>query len=112
MVHVNSTYVKDAFYDQFYEIRDRRLTQDIFFDTIKDLYEQTYNDYLVELKDQNTMMNYPLRKFLELESTKNVQWRFVKDHQDFWWAWFDQDHVVTLFIDEIFFSENNVTMAP
>lgn len=81
---------------------------------VRDLYEQTYIDYLEELKNQNSYMNYPFRKFLELETTKNLQWRFVKDHQQFWWDWFDQDHVVTLFIDGSFFNvdKNNVTMAP
>jgi len=81
---------------------------------VRDLYEQTYIDYLEELKNQNSYMNYPFRKFLELETTKNLQWRFVKDHQQFRCDWFDQDHVVTLFIDVSFFNvdNNNVTMAP
>ena len=57
-------------------------------------------------------MNYPFRKFLELESTKKVQWSYVANHQEFWWSWFDQDLLIKLFVDQNFFSQNNVTMAP
>lgn len=38
--------------------------------------------------------------------------KFVKDHEQFWWTWFDQDPVITLFIDGEFFKENNAVSDP
>ena len=38
--------------------------------------------------------------------------KFVKDHEEFWWTWFDQDPVITLFIDGEFYKENNATCDP
>lgn len=57
-------------------------------------------------------MTYPLRKFMERPTTKSIMMKFVKDHEDFWWSWFDQDPVVSLFIDGDFYQYNNVTMDP
>ena len=93
MVHVNSTYVKDAYYDKLFQIRTKKLAQNDFKEFVEVLYEQSYYKYLEELKNQNSYMNYPFRKFLELESTKTLMMSFIKDHQDFWWAWFDRDHI-------------------
>ena len=89
MVHVNSTYVMDAIYDQLYKIKKQKISKSKFYDMVLSQYKQSYFDYLDELKDKNTMMNYPFRKFLELESTKKMQWSYVSDHQEFWWDWFD-----------------------
>jgi hypothetical protein len=38
--------------------------------------------------------------------------KFVKDHEQFWWTWFDQDPVITLYVDGEFFKENNALSDP
>jgi hypothetical protein len=79
---------------------------------VKDQYTKTYIENLEQLKKDYYMFSYPLRLFLERDVTKNVLMKFVKDHEGFWWSWFDQHPAVSLFIDGNFFIENNATMGP
>jgi len=46
MVHVNSTYVKDAIYDKLYSIRSNKLSKDKFKQMIAELYNDTYAETL------------------------------------------------------------------
>lgn len=80
MVHVNSTYVKDAIYDKLYAIRSNKLSKDKFKQMIAELYNDTYAETLEQLKKDYSMMSYPLRKFLERDATRNLLMNFVKDH--------------------------------
>jgi hypothetical protein len=112
MVHLNSTYVRDSIYDKYFEIRSRELSSPLFKEMVQELYTKTYFEYMEQLKKDYSMFSYPLRLFLEREATKNILMKFVKDHEDFWWSWFDQDPAITLFIDGNYFRWNNVTMDP
>ena len=89
MVHLNSTYVRDVFYDKYYKIRSKELNAPLFKDMVKELYTKTYYENLEHLKKEYYMFSYPLRLFLEREATKNILMKFVKDHEEFWWSWFD-----------------------